>query len=352
MKKYSLHICSLLFLFPALAGTAQAKHVPSAKTPPLSASVNAVEQRIVIGQPVHLLLELIATGNAPVAFPVMDSLPHFEFLEKGNIDSLIRPDGRYYRQSLTVTSFDSGAWAIPRLLFSAGVKKAFSDSLRIEVDFSKFDPNKDYHDIRDIIDVPNPYAKWFGWIVAGVSLLSLALVIWMVGRKKLIPAPAPPPGGAAPPLPPYEEALAGLDELESQTAWENMPVKAYYTRLNDILRLFVLRGLGIASLTETNEELIGQLRHLPLDPGAFSRLAQALRMSDFVKFAKYQPGPADKEDSFRVIRSSVDGLNRVVQDRESDRLLRLTQQEETDRLNRIAREKDAGGVIDENNTTQ
>jgi hypothetical protein len=351
MKKYSLHICFLLFLFPALAGTAQAKHGPSAKTP-LSISVTADQQHILIGQPIHLLLELIATGNAPVAFPAMDSLPHFEFLEKGNIDSVIRPDGRYYRQSFTVTSFDSGAWAIPRLLFSAGVKKAFSDSLRIEVGFSKFDPNKDYHDIRDIIDVPNPYAKWFGWIIAGISLLSLALVIWMVGRKKLIPAPAPPPEAAAPSLPPYEEALACLDELAAQTAWENVPVKTYYTRLNDILRLFILRRLGIASLAETNEELIGQLRRLPLDPGAFTRLAEAMRMSDFVKFAKYQPGLADKEESYHVIRSSVEGLNRIATQREIERLASIAAVKENARDGDAEPHGDGNNTINKNNTTQ
>src|SRR5450432_2794261 len=142
MKRYSLHIaCSLIFLFPALAGTGQSAHNPSAKPPPLSAQATVDQQRILIGQPIHLLLEVIATGNFPLAWPVLDSLPHFEFLEKGKIDSAIRPEGRYYRRSLTITSFDSGTWAIPRLLFSAGVKKTFSDSVRIEVGFSKFDPN-------------------------------------------------------------------------------------------------------------------------------------------------------------------------------------------------------------------
>jgi hypothetical protein len=211
MKKYSLHMaCPLALLFPFLLGMAQGSRDHSAKGPPVLLRATVDQPRILIGQPLHLLLEATVTGNAPLSWPVLDSLPHFQFLEKGNIDSVIHSDGRYYRQSLTVTSFDSGVWAIPRLLFIAGGKKALSDSVRVEVVFSKFDPNKDYHDIRDIVDVPNPFAKWFGWIVAAVSLLSLALVIWMVGRKKLIPAPggggeggggrgAPAGGGGASP---------------------------------------------------------------------------------------------------------------------------------------------------------
>ncbi len=347
MKKYSPHIWTLILLLPALKGVTQTAHAPSAKTPPpLSVRVSADQQRILVGQPIHLLLEAIVTGNAPLVWPAPDTLPHFEFLEKGKLDSVIRSDGRYYRQSLTVTSFDSGAWAVPRLLFMAGSKKALSDSLRIEVDFSKFDPNKDYHDIRDIIDIPNPYAKWIGWFVGAVSCLSLALVIWMISRKKLIPAPAPPPEAAAPALPPYEEAMGSLNELARQTAWENAPVKVYYTRLNDILRLFVLRRLGIATLVETNEELIGQLRQLPLSAEDFSRLAQTLRMSDFVKFAKYQPAVNDNEDCFRVIHSSVEALNRIGQEQEAERLRRIA-------MARSAAIADsANNTMNENNTTQ
>jgi hypothetical protein len=329
MKKYSLHIvCFLVLLFSFLSGRAQGSREHSSKTPPVVARVSADQQKILIGQPLHLLLEVTVTGNAPLSWPVLDSLPHFEFLEKGNIDSVIRADGRYYRQSLTVTSFDSGIWAVPRLPFVTGGKRAFSDSVRIEVIFSKFDPNKDYHDIRDIIDVPNPFAKWFGWIVAAVSLLSLVLVIWMIGRKKTLPMDIPILTAAAVLLPPYEEALARLNELAMEKAWENSPVKNYYTRLNDILRLFVLRRLDIASLAETNEELIGQLRRLPLDTEAFARLSQALRMSDFVKFAKYQPALADKEESFRDIRVSIEELNRVAMERDTERIRQLALQEE------------------------
>jgi hypothetical protein len=324
MKKYSPHIAwSLFLLFPALMGRTQTHDASGRGAALVSAHASVDQPKILIGQPIHLLLEATVTGNARLAWPAIDSFPHFEILEKGPVDSAVRPDGRYYRQSLTVTSFDSGAWAVPRLLFISGTKKIFSDSVRVEVDFSKFDPNKDYHDIHDIIDVPNPYAKWFGWIVTGVSFLSLALVIWMVGRKKPIRVPAPPPEAAAPLLPPYEEALVRLGELAARNAWENDPAKAYYTQLNDILRLFVLRRLGIASLAETNEELIGQLRQLPLDADAFSRLAQALRMSDFVKFAKYQPEVADKEDSFRVIRSAVEGLERVALERAASQRIAL-----------------------------
>jgi hypothetical protein len=284
---------------------------PDPAAPVLKATVD--KQKILIGEPIQLMLEATIHGDSPVYWPPLDSLPHFEWVEKNKVDSTIRPGERYYRQYLTVTSFDSGAWAIPRLPFVAGNKKYFTDSIRISIGYTKIDPNKDYHDIKEIIDIPNPFARWFGWIVAAVALLSIALVIWLIRKKRLLKRIT---AEAAPRLSPYEEAIGQLDELERQQLPANGSVKLYYSRLGDILRLYLYRRMGIASLAETSEELILQLRQLPLPAQQYSELADTLRMSDFVKFAKYQPGLADTELHYRVIRGSVEQLNRIAAEEE------------------------------------
>src|SRR5450631_1103794 len=171
MRRQPLHIaCTLVLLLLTRTISAQARHVPAAgaaaaASGPSPAKATVDKRQILIGQPIQLMLEITVPGDAPLVWPPLDSLPHFDFVEKGQTDSVIRPGERYYRQYLTLTSFDSGAWSIPRLPFIVGAKKYFSDSVRIEVAYSKFDASKDYHDIKDIIDVPNPFARWIGWIV-------------------------------------------------------------------------------------------------------------------------------------------------------------------------------------------
>jgi hypothetical protein len=224
------------------------------------------------------------------------------------VDSVVHPDSRYYRQYLTVTSFDSGSWSIPRLPFLAGNKRYFSDSVRIEVGYTRIDPNKDYHDIKDIIDIPNPYAKWIVWIVAVVTIGALILVVWLVRKKKIWKVLG---GILVPRLSPYEEAVRQLAELEGQHLPENGSVKTYYTRLGDIFRHYLFRQMGISSLAETSEELIGQIRQLPVSGQQFSEMSEMLRMSDFVKFAKYQPGLSDTEHHFQVIRHSIDVMDKI-----------------------------------------
>lgn len=272
--------------------------------------VSLDKQAIIIGQPVHLLVEAFVPGNAPLVWPPMDSIPHFEWVEKGRLDSVSRTDEQYYRQLFTITSFDSGVWVIPQLSFYSGNKKYLSDTVMLRVNYSKFDPNQDYHDIKDIIDVPNPYAKWVPWCVGALTLIALALVVWFVRKKKLLKQTVAAPLVI---LSPYEEAVRQLEDLHKQGPGADGQVKIYYTRLNDILRLFVLRRLSIASMAETNEELIGQLQKLPLTRQQFEALAETLRMTDFVKFAKYQPGAEDNERSYQVIRGSVDLLNEIAE---------------------------------------
>ena len=86
--------------------------------------------------------------------------------------------------------------------------------------------------------------------------------------------------------------------------------KMHYSRLGEILREYLLRRLGISSYAETSEELIGEIRRRQLVPPViYDSLAEALRMSDFVKFAKYQPGVTDSHQHYRDVTCGyrVDG---------------------------------------------
>lgn len=316
MRRSLLNIIGLaLCALPAAPLLAQVHHrktaTPNTPAPELKATID--KQKILIGEPVQLMLEVTLHGDSAVAWPALDSLPHFEWVEKNKVDSTISPGQRYYRQYLTVTSFDSGAWAIPRLPFIVGNKTYFTDSIRINIGYTKIDPSKDYHDIKDIIELPNPFAHWFAWIVAIVSLGSVAVVVFLIRKKKLLQLLIP---RQAPRLSPFEEAIKELDELERQRLPENGSVKLYYSRLGDIFRMYLYRRMGIASLAETSEEIISQLQNIPLSALSFAGLAEALRMSDFVKFAKYQPGLSDCELHGRVIRSSIEELSRIADEEE------------------------------------
>ncbi|HTS43912.1 MAG TPA: BatD family protein [Puia sp.] len=301
MRRNFLHIALILALL------AESPFLFSQNIPNVKASVDRNE--IILGQPLELVLEVNSPVGSNTGWFALDSIPHFNFIEKGKIDSVETGGGKSYRQRLVITSFDSGRVMIPALPATIDNQKYYTDSIPVEVSFSKFDPNQDYHDIKDILDIQNPYVKYIIWILLALTLIAAALFLYFVQKKKVLVFSRTEP--ELPSLSPFEEAIKSLEELRKQRLPEMGQTKLFYTRLNDILRLFVMRKLHIASMEKTNEELILQLRQQNISRDQFSQLTASLRMSDFVKFAKYLPDKNDNDQNFGIIESSIQLLNQI-----------------------------------------
>jgi hypothetical protein len=272
----------------------------------IKASVD--KNKIVIGEQLHFSLEANFPPHTPMRFFTIDSISHFEILERKKIDTIDNEEGIKLSQSLTLTSFDSGHWVIPPFEL-IGDRPLVTDSIPVDVGFSPFDPDQDYHDIKDVIDVPAEKKNqndWYWYIAATVLLL--AAIIYLLARRKRKPA------AEAPPLDPFIEAKQELEKLRR----ENLSSKLFYTRLVDIFRVYISRRKGIESLRKTTDDIVVQLRTLNLPTEGFNRLAQTLRMSDFVKFAKYEPSESDKEESFNTIKGAIEGIQRLPIDIKAD----------------------------------
>lgn len=264
---------------------------------------------ILIGEPLKLSLDVRAPLGQDITWFALDTIPHFEFVEKGKPDTSDNIDGKAIQQTITITSFDSGNWVIPPLPITINGRTYFTDSIPIKVTWAAFNPTEEYHDIKEITEVGSPtWMRYIPWIIAFATLLAAAGVWYFLRHRK---KPEVVEEKYASPLTPYEEALQALEELRNRGYAQNGQIKNYYIRLNDILRVFVLRKLRIASMEKTNEELILQLRQLRMDRQTFDQLTTALRMADFVKFAKYQPDESDNEKNLAIIRTAITSLNNI-----------------------------------------
>jgi len=264
-----------------------------------SASIKASvdKNKILIGEPVELTLEAFLPPSAVIGFVSIDTIAHFEFVEKPAIDTIKKNGGIAIRGVYKITSFDSGHWVIPSFTISKGVR---TDTIPVDVVFSDFDPSQDYHDIKDILDVHPARKKENWWWYVGGGVLLLALLLLYVLRKKK-PARVPVPEVVSNP---YEEAIKELEKLQK----EKPEAKQYYPRLTDIFRLYIFRKRGILSLQKTTDDLILQMQTLNLSKGQLDKLAQSLRLADFVKFAKYIPTSDDDKTSFEEIKKSITTL--------------------------------------------
>lgn len=263
--------------------------------------------KIVVGDTVLLTFDLRTPLGQEVTWFRLDSLPHFEILSKGQPDSTGNVDGKKWTQQVIITSYDSGHWQIPALPVQVAGKTYYTDSLAVDVGFSNADLSADYHDIKEIEEVPATEKGYLPWIIGAATLIAIGVVVYLFLRKKKAPVQQAP----VIKLSPYEEAIQALEALQKKKLPDSGEVKTYYTTLNDILRVFVMRKLKVATLEKTNEELIGELKKRRLNEDSFKELATALRMADFVKFARYLPGAEENEKNFTTIRSAITTLNNI-----------------------------------------
>jgi hypothetical protein len=259
--------------------------------------------QILIGEPIQLRIEADIPESQPISFFPVDSIPHFEFLSVEKIDTTNTSNGTVLSQLLRITSFDSGHWVIPPFVLYG---KIGTDSLPVDVGYTPFDTSRPYHDIKDIIEV-NPAEekkKPDQWMYpAAAALLLLIIILVLVLRKKKKPVVKL----AEPPPDPYKVATEALRQLLAKKS----EAKQYYSGLVDIFRQYVLDKKGIHSLQQTTDDLVNQLRELNIPKDLFERLAQSLRISDFVKFAKYVPSADDDKNSFATVKESIDFIEQL-----------------------------------------
>lgn len=269
---------------------------------------NVDRNNILIGEPITVTLDGYFPLGVNINWKLPDTIPHFDYLELGKPDTVESIDGKKITQVLTITSFDSGQWELPPFVLVVNNQPYYSDSLMINVAFAAFDPSADYRDIKDIFDVAAPNVSSIPWIVGIATLLCIAIVAYLLWRKKRKIVHVQP---RVPLTGPYEEAMKALDTLKVNGWPSNGEVKNYYTSLNEILRRFIFRKLNISTREKTNEELLQELRSLNIPAESYAGIVTALRMTDFVKFAKYQPQTEDNKNNFTIIQSAIRIVNNL-----------------------------------------
>ena len=295
MTKFFFHrtIFCISALFVSFLLAAQSKTV-------VKATVD--RSQIMIGERIQLKLEADIPENQPIRFFPLDSIPHFEVISSGKIDTTNTGSGTILSQTIQLTSFDSGHWVIPA--FPLG-ETFLTDSIAIDVGFSPFDPQQAYHDVKDILDA-NPVKEekksrlW--WYIAGGVLLALLLFV-LLRKPKKQQAKA-----VAPPVDPYKQALEQLERLRK----EKLTPKAYYSGITDVFRTYVEKRKGIHSLQQTTGDLVVQLKTVQIEPKLYKELADVLQLGDFVKFAKYETGNADDVRAFDTIKKTIEHIEQSI----------------------------------------
>lgn len=303
MRKPAVTFLSRLIFSVTLCLTVIAARAQQTAPGPAGVRASVDSTGIKIGEQFHLTLEASSGPDTRwVWAEVPDSFDHLLVVDRGEIDTLKTPGGTRYTQRITLTGFDSGYWQIPPFDFkiisadtAAGAGEMRTDSLLIQVNTVPVDTTKAFKPIKQIRSVPIDLWAYWPYMLGALLLLALLAYFLFFHKRRTEPKPET----KVPSEPPYEQAVKSLHALEAEKLWQQHQVKGYYTRLTDILRLYIEQQFGVNALEQTTVELLDNIRpHTRLNQQQ-DNLRYILETADLTKFAKLEPQPEAHQVSIK-----------------------------------------------------
>ena len=266
-----------------------------AQKPMVKAEIDTTNIRI--GEQFQLKISVDETQN--VIIPKIQ-LKGLEVIDSTRIDTIKNSLIRRY----ILTGFDSGAFYIPQQQIFVKNQAFLTDSLLINIATIAIDTTKvKKFPIKSIKKEPYTFDDFRIYIYLILAILAIIgfWIYWFVIRKRKETEDAP----TYRTLPPFEEAILRLNELDEKLLWQNNKIKEYYSELTEIVRGYIERELKVPALENTTDEVLAMIKDfknadsIETSKETIKKLKDLLQEADLVKFAKSKPLAIEIEDDRR-----------------------------------------------------
>jgi hypothetical protein len=275
-----------------------------AQKPMVNAEIDTTYIRI--GEQFQLKISVDETQN--VIIPKLQ-LKGLEVIDSTKIDTIKNSLIRRY----ILTGFDSGAFYIPQQQIFIKNQSFLTDSLLVNVATIAIDTTKvKKFPIKTIRKEPFTFDDFKIYLYILLAILAIIgfWIYWFVIKKRKIAADT----ATYRILPPYEEALLKLSELDEKLLWQNNKTKEYYSELTEIVRGYIERELKVPALEKTTDEVLEMVEDfknsdtIETSKETIIKLKDLLREADLVKFAKSKPLAIEIEDDRRDAEHIIGNL--------------------------------------------
>ncbi|MCD6388373.1 MAG: hypothetical protein J7L69_03090 [Desulfobulbaceae bacterium] len=261
------------------------------------------------------VLTLIATApeDSTLEFPAFEAMiGDFSIVRSPPIRQELTSKGLTQIRSFTLAPFLSGNYPIPEMTF-IGVQtdvdtppvQIIIPEIQVMVASLLSSDDHELSNIAPVLDIPKDY--FFLWLISGLALIAILAFAfyWTRIRKPLEDPPLPP-------LPPHVIAGQAMDELLAENLAEQGRSKEFYERISHILRFYIENLFGLKAVEQTTEEFFHDLKISPLFPADQKLLLKKfLDHCDLVKFAEYQPGRDETENTTLFCRKFIQQTSRI-----------------------------------------
>ncbi|MFL0063148.1 hypothetical protein [Tenacibaculum maritimum] len=275
------------------------------QTPIIKAKIDTTSIRI--GE--QFLYKISVDKTKHVILPKLENLKGLEVVSESKIDTIKNSLIKKY----ILTGFDSGAFYIPQQQVFVKNQAYLTDSLLVNIATIPIDTTKiKKFPIKGIKGEPYEFIdfqQYLWWLIFAIICIGGILYYFIIKKKKGAEEIVTEPS-----IPPYEEAIQKLHQLDQKLLWQNNKVKRYYSELTEIVKAYIERGLKIPALESTTDELINVLidfnttKSIETTEETIQKLKKLLQEADLVKFAKSKPLAHEIEDDRKNAESIVNYL--------------------------------------------
>jgi len=263
--------------------------------------------QIRVGEEIIYSIQVETDSTDLVLFPEGQSFNPMEVIESYEPDTTRYQDKIRLIKKYGLTQFDSGNYTLPSQRIVINNEPFNTDSVQVQVANVVVDTTqqKMFH-IKPAFEVE---AQDFDFYSALQFLLSI-LVFLVLGRFFYLKRKKRKREETQQQLPPYEEAIKALQELDHSFFLKNNNSKRYYTSLTEILKTYIGREVDDSALESTSKELIERLTlhkdsgNYDFDNATIKKIDKILTRADLIKFAKMK----EQEGQAKVDRAVVEDI--------------------------------------------
>jgi len=300
--------CTLCFilalLFCSAAGESRADQ---RKERSFDIAVTVDKEIINIGDRVTLKIIAENISGYDVVFPeILDEMPDFSFVGSKTVTSGW-PRRKEIGREYVLTSYDTGTHAIPpiKILHKKTEETDWQtiESRRINIEVEAL-ISGEAGDIKDIKGIAYQKRSVF-WIVLILFLIIGAIIaVWIRYRNRKMDAEV---GKIEAARSAHEIAYEALSALKKMNLPEQGLMKEYYSRLSDIIRVYIENRFSLRAPEMTTEEFMETVKISSEMSNEHKKvLKKFLNHCDMVKFAKYGPTKLEILDSYSSAENFVD----------------------------------------------
>lgn len=280
----------------------------SAQQPTLSTTLT--KNQLLIGEQSTLKIKANFPSSAYTVnwFTLPDSMPHFEVVTAGPIDTVTNNGVTQLEQQLVFTGFDSGQWVTPPLAIQfkqqggSNTLTLYADTMPYSVGFVA-DTTAEIRDVKPIIEEELFTGwPWYYWAAIGVGLLVVLLLLaWLLYRYLSKKPPVIISSQNA-----YQQVMQQLAALQDLNLAIPSECRLFHTKLAQLFKEYMGHKLGTVLTNKTTSDTLLHLKDAGLSSEQLATIGAALRGCDAVKFAKFMPNAAQCMQWYNDIKQVIE----------------------------------------------